>query len=73
MPAPSDTPPPLASALARRFATAPRRDAFADSARAANQRRNLNLDMIALMERGHSANSSEVTAIRQQLAALRSA
>ena len=71
MHAPSETLPPLASALARRFANAPRRDDFADSVRAANQRRNLNLDMIALMERGHSAHSPEVTAIRNQLAALR--
>ena len=61
---------PLGTALGRRFASAPRRDEFADSLRVQNQRRNLNLDMIALMERGHRIDSPEVKAIRAKLAAL---
>ena len=68
---PAEQTPPIAGALARRFAAAPRRDEFSDSLRVQNQRRNLNLDMIALMERGHRIDSPEVKAIRERLAALR--
>lgn len=66
---------PLAAALGRRFAYRQRvardpRDAEAFSARTQNKRRNLNLDLIALMEGGKGIDSPEVKAIRAQLAQL---
>ncbi len=67
---------PLGNALGRRFAIrahcAARQnaDASAFSARTQNKRRNLNLDMIELMQGGKAFNSPEVQAIRAELAKL---
>jgi|GEM_PF-6642128 len=66
----------LGNALGRRFAVRAhcaardKRDSEAFTARTQNKRRNLNLDMIALMERGKAFNSPEVQAIRAELAKL---
>jgi hypothetical protein len=74
MNAPAETH-PLAAALGRRFSHRQRvarekGDAEAFNLRTQNKRRNLNLDMIALMERGYGAKSPEVSAIRAELAKL---
>lgn len=61
---------PIGAALGRRFSHVSKRAAFASSSAAQNQRRNLNLDLIALMERGHRSDSAEVMAIRHRLAQL---
>jgi hypothetical protein len=65
---------PLGAALGRRFAGRARcaardtRNAEAFSARSQNKRRNLNLDMIELMQNGKAFNSPEVQALRAELA-----
>lgn len=66
----------LGAALGRRFAVRARcaardaKEADAFTARTQNKRRNLNLDMIALMERGAAFNSPQVQALRAELAKL---
>lgn len=73
----------LGNALGRRFAVRARRltaraatkeqdreDAEAFNARTQNKRRNLNLDMIELMQAGKRFDSPEVQAIRAELAKL---
>ena len=73
MNAPADS---LGNALGRRFsgrahcAARERGDAEAFTARTQNKRRNLNLDMIELMQGGKAFNSPEVQAIRAELAKL---
>lgn len=66
----------LGSALGRRFAVrarCPARDRLDSdgfNARTQNKRRNLNLDLIELMQTGKGLDSPEVQAIRAELAKL---
>ena len=66
----------LGNALGRRFAgrarcpARERENAEAFSARTQNKRRNLNLDMIELMQAGKRSDSPEIQAIRAELAKL---
>ena len=66
----------LGNALGRRFAgrarcpARERADSEAFTARTASKRRNLNLDLIELMQAGKGLNSPEVQAIRAELAKL---
>jgi hypothetical protein len=66
----------FAEEFTRRLHAAPAVDAShralsaRDVAQVRNARRNLNLDMIRLMERGARSDSPEVSAIRAKLAAL---